>query len=108
MLEGKTVVVCGVGPGLGGEVARLALRDGANVVIAARWSGKLKAVVQGTVVNLIIAVIVVTQIVGWEPRWIKVQTISWWLMLVATLVTLSLVWWSGWPPLLMIKGFGIK
>jgi CDP-diacylglycerol--glycerol-3-phosphate 3-phosphatidyltransferase len=58
-----------------------------DVVIAARWSGKLKAVVQGTVVNLVIAVIVFAQIVGWQPPWIKVQTISWWMMLVATLVT---------------------
>ena len=30
ILEGKNVIVCGVGPGLGGEVARLALRDGAK------------------------------------------------------------------------------
>lgn len=41
MLGGKTVVVSGVGPGLGGEVARLALRDGANVAIGARTEGKL-------------------------------------------------------------------
>ena len=43
VLEGKTVVVCGVGPGLGGEVARLAVRDGANVMIAARRGDKLEA-----------------------------------------------------------------
>ena len=36
MLEGKTVVVTGVGAGLGSAVARLALRDGANVVLGAR------------------------------------------------------------------------
>ncbi len=62
-----------------------------NVVIAARWSGKLKAIVQGTVVNLIIALIVITQIAGWQPGWVKEQTmltVSWWLMLAATLVTL--------------------
>jgi CDP-diacylglycerol--glycerol-3-phosphate 3-phosphatidyltransferase len=58
-----------------------------SVVISARWSGKLKAVVQGTVLNLVIAAIVLVQIVGWEPQWLKVQTISWWLMLAATLVT---------------------
>ena len=34
ILEGKTVVVTGVGPGLGGEVAKLVLRDGGNVVLA--------------------------------------------------------------------------
>jgi CDP-diacylglycerol--glycerol-3-phosphate 3-phosphatidyltransferase len=77
-----------------------------DVVIAARWSGKVKAVVQGTVVNLIIALIVFTQIIGYEPAWIKVQTISWWLMLAATLVT----FFSGieyirgnWPLLMSIR-----
>ncbi|HEY8058453.1 MAG TPA: SDR family NAD(P)-dependent oxidoreductase, partial [Acidimicrobiales bacterium] len=43
ILDGKTVVVTGVGPGLGGEVARLAVRDGANVVVAARSAEKLAA-----------------------------------------------------------------
>ncbi len=36
LVESKTVVVCGVGAGLGREVAEAALRDGANVVMAAR------------------------------------------------------------------------
>jgi NAD(P)-dependent dehydrogenase (short-subunit alcohol dehydrogenase family) len=36
LLQDSTVVVCGVGPGLGLEVAAAALRDGAHVVIAAR------------------------------------------------------------------------
>ena len=36
LVPGKTVVVCGVGAGLGREVAKAALRDGANVVLAAR------------------------------------------------------------------------
>jgi NAD(P)-dependent dehydrogenase (short-subunit alcohol dehydrogenase family) len=36
ILEGKSVVVCGVGLGLGGEVARLCVRDGARVMLAAR------------------------------------------------------------------------
>ena len=35
ILEGKTVLVTGVGGGLGRECAASALRDGANVVIAA-------------------------------------------------------------------------
>jgi NAD(P)-dependent dehydrogenase (short-subunit alcohol dehydrogenase family) len=43
ILEGKTVVVTGVGPGLGGEVARLVLRDGGNAVLAARTADKLVA-----------------------------------------------------------------
>lgn len=43
MLEGKTLAVTGVGPGLGREVARVALRDGANVVLAARRREKLEA-----------------------------------------------------------------
>jgi NAD(P)-dependent dehydrogenase (short-subunit alcohol dehydrogenase family) len=42
VLEGKTVVVTGVGPGLGGEVAKLVLRDGGNVVLAARTASKLE------------------------------------------------------------------
>jgi NAD(P)-dependent dehydrogenase (short-subunit alcohol dehydrogenase family) len=43
ILEGKTVIVTGVGPGLGKEIARCALRDGANVVLAARTKEKLEA-----------------------------------------------------------------
>ena len=43
MLEGKTLVVCGVGPGLGSEIARLAYRDGANLVLAARTRATLEA-----------------------------------------------------------------
>ena len=44
ILEGKTVVVCGVGTGLGSEVARLALRDGANLMLAARTESTLQQV----------------------------------------------------------------
>ena len=44
ILEGKTVVVSGVGPGLGREVAACALRDGANVAIAARTQEKLASI----------------------------------------------------------------
>jgi NAD(P)-dependent dehydrogenase (short-subunit alcohol dehydrogenase family) len=44
VLAGKTVIVSGVGPGLGGEVARIALREGANVVIGARNAAKLDAI----------------------------------------------------------------
>jgi len=43
ILDGKTVVVTGVGPGLGSETARLVLRDGGNVVLAARTAAKLEA-----------------------------------------------------------------
>lgn len=43
ILDGKVVAVTGVGPGLGAEVARLALRDGASVVVAARSADKLAA-----------------------------------------------------------------
>jgi len=42
ILDGKTVVVSGVGPGLGREIAAGALRDGANVMIGARSSEKLE------------------------------------------------------------------
>ena len=44
ILQGKTIVVSGVGPGLGKEVVTLALRDGANVVLAARGVDRLNAV----------------------------------------------------------------
>ncbi len=43
ILEDKTVVVSGVGPGLGREVAAAALRDGARVAIGARSVDKLEA-----------------------------------------------------------------
>ena len=42
ILEGKTIIVSGVGPGLGLEIARLSLRDGANVVLGARNEEKLQ------------------------------------------------------------------
>ncbi len=41
ILSDKTLVVSGVGPGLGREVAALALRDGARVMIAARNEARL-------------------------------------------------------------------
>ena len=44
ILEGKTVIVSGAGPGLGSEVARLALRDGANVVLGSRQGARLEAI----------------------------------------------------------------
>lgn len=43
ILEGRTVLVTGVGAGLGAEVARLAIRDGANVVLAARTESVLES-----------------------------------------------------------------
>jgi NAD(P)-dependent dehydrogenase (short-subunit alcohol dehydrogenase family) len=42
-LDGKTVLVTGVGAGLGRECAASALREGANVVLAARTAEKLEA-----------------------------------------------------------------
>ena len=44
ILEGKTVLVTGVGGGLGRECAAAALRDGANVVIAARTADTLSVI----------------------------------------------------------------
>lgn len=41
LLKNKTVVVSGVGPGLGREIAAAALREGANVVLGARTERKL-------------------------------------------------------------------
>ena len=46
VLHKKTVVVSGVGPGLGREIAAIALRDGANVVIGARSEGRLKEIAE--------------------------------------------------------------
>jgi NAD(P)-dependent dehydrogenase (short-subunit alcohol dehydrogenase family) len=42
IVQDKTIVVVGVGPGLGREVAEAALRDGARVVIAARRAESLQ------------------------------------------------------------------
>jgi len=44
ILEGKTVLVTGVGGGLGRECATAALRDGANVVLAARTEATLHTI----------------------------------------------------------------
>jgi NAD(P)-dependent dehydrogenase (short-subunit alcohol dehydrogenase family) len=44
MLDGKTIVVAGVGSGLGAQIGRVALREGANVVLAARTEAKLEAI----------------------------------------------------------------
>lgn len=41
LLEGKTVIVTGVGPGLGRECAASARREGADVVLAARTASTL-------------------------------------------------------------------
>ncbi len=43
LLDGSTVMVIGVGPGLGGACAAAALRDGANVVVVARNEERLRA-----------------------------------------------------------------
>lgn len=47
ILEGKTVLVSGVGPGLGGEVARIAMRDGAKVLVGARNESRLRGIAEG-------------------------------------------------------------
>ena len=44
LLEGKTVVITGVGSGLGREIASLCIADGANVVIGARTRKRLEEV----------------------------------------------------------------
>lgn len=44
ILEGKTVVVTGVGTGLGSEIVRCAHRDGANVMLGARTESNLQSV----------------------------------------------------------------
>lgn len=42
LLEDRTVIVSGVGPGLGREIAAAAARDGANVVLGARTEANLE------------------------------------------------------------------
>lgn len=44
LLEGKTILVTGVGPGLGSECATSALKLGANVIVAARNEEKLAGI----------------------------------------------------------------
>ena len=46
ILENKTILVSGVGPGLGREIASRVLRDGGNVVIGARKAESLEAAAQ--------------------------------------------------------------
>ena len=41
MLNDRTILIAGAGPGLGEETARIALREGANVVLGARSREKL-------------------------------------------------------------------
>ena len=43
LLEDKVIIVSGVGPGLGREVAAAAVRDGASVMISARRQANLEA-----------------------------------------------------------------
>lgn len=43
-LDGKTILVCGVGPGLGSAAARISLREGANVIAAARQIDRLQGI----------------------------------------------------------------
>lgn len=43
-LAGKTVLISGVGPGLGQDTAKIALREGANVVAAARGIERLRSI----------------------------------------------------------------
>jgi NAD(P)-dependent dehydrogenase (short-subunit alcohol dehydrogenase family) len=47
LLAGRTIVVSGVGPGLGREIAAIAVREGANVVMGARREANLRAAAEG-------------------------------------------------------------
>jgi len=46
ILQGKTVIVTGVGPGMGNKLCALAAREGANVVLAARSTAFIEQVAQ--------------------------------------------------------------
>lgn len=56
-----------------------------NFVLAARWSGKAKAVVQGVGTQLCFVALVAAALLP-EQEWIA--SVPWWTMLVITLVTL--------------------
>ena len=56
-----------------------------NFVLAARWSGKFKAVVQGVGTQLCFVALVAAALLP-EQEWIA--AVPWWTMLVITLVTL--------------------
>jgi NAD(P)-dependent dehydrogenase (short-subunit alcohol dehydrogenase family) len=43
-LDGKTILVSGVGPGLGRDTAQIALREGASVIAAARGAERLESI----------------------------------------------------------------
>ena len=59
-----------------------------NVVIAARRSGKIKAIAQSTAINLIILIILYKSFVDPESDSTGIRTVSYYLMLGATVVTL--------------------
>ena len=42
MLEGKIIVVSGIGPGMGRDISLGCAREGADIVLAARTSSKLE------------------------------------------------------------------
>ena len=44
ILEGKTILVSGVGPGLGSEISQRVLRDGGQLVVGARNTEKLASI----------------------------------------------------------------
>ena len=62
ILENKVVVVSGIGPGLGQELAYGAAREGAKVVLAARSQGKLEEVCRNIEANGGEALVVPTDI----------------------------------------------
>lgn len=56
-----------------------------NVVVGARPSGKIKAVVQGVGTQIVFIALVLEEL---RPDW-PVETVPWWTMLVMTLVTIA-------------------
>ena len=52
-LQGKTMIISGVGPGLGRRVALCAAREGANVVLGARTETQLVEVADEVVQRLL-------------------------------------------------------
>ena len=58
-----------------------------NIIVAARTSGKAKAIVQGTVIIVILLLDFINSIHPFLPPELPVKSIAWWSMAIVTLVT---------------------
>ena len=58
-----------------------------NIIVAARLTGKIKAVVQGTVIIIVLLLRLLDTLFGILPASCPIGTIAWWGMAVVTVVT---------------------